>query len=165
MLTQERLKEVLNYDPLAGLFTWLIRPGKFSRKRIGDIAGYSRPDDGYVSIRIDGKNYYAHRLAFLYMTDSFPENDTDHINTDGSDNRWENLRLATRSQNLGNVKVKRNSATGIKGVGIHHTGRFYARIRLRGKEINLGCFDTPELASAAYAKAANDQFGEFARAA
>lgn len=161
MLTQERLKEVLHYDPETGLFTWLVRPGKFSRKRVGDVAGYSRPDDGYVEIKIDGKSYYGHRLAFLYMTGSFPEHDGEHKNTNGSDNRWKNLRPATRSQNLGNTNVKRNSATGIKGVGVHHTGRFYARFRYK----NLGVFDTAELASAAYSKAANDYFGEFARTA
>lgn len=165
MLTQERLKEILHYNPATGLFTWLVRPGKFSRRRIGDIAGYSRPDDGYVTIRIDGRGYYGHRLAFLYMTGKFPDHDGEHKNTDGSDNRWENLREATRSQNLANTKVKRNSVTGVKGVSIHHSGKYKARILLNGKPVNLGHYDTIEFAAAAYAKAANDKSGEFARVA
>lgn len=93
MLTAERLREVLEYDPAIGVFRWLIKPcGQIS---IGDIAG-CRHGEGYVQIRVIGRIYLAHRLAWLYMTGEWPISLIDHRNLDRSDNRWSNLREAKK---------------------------------------------------------------------
>ena len=161
MIIQERLKELLHYDSETGLFTWLIATAQ--RIKVGDIAG-SINSNGYIIIRIDSKNYRAHRLAFLYMTGKFPENDADHKDTNRTNNKWENLREATRSQNMMNGTKRKDNNSGFKGVGFHKlTGLWRARINLDKEEIYLGSFSTPELAHDAYTKAANEKFNIFAR--
>lgn len=156
-LTQERLKELLSYDPLTGGFLWLrSRCG-----RVGHHAGGQRP---YSTIKIDGKSYLSHRLAWLYAHGSPPaDKDIDHINGDPSDNRIANLRLASHSQNLANQKINKNNSTGFKGV-IPSRKRFRARIRINRTVINLGVFDTPEAAHAEYFAKAQELYGQFARA-
>ncbi|KGJ13603.1 HNH endonuclease [Paracoccus sanguinis] len=157
-LTQARLKELLTYDPETGVFRRNIRSGRIAA---GALAG--SPDNrGYLTIRIDGKPYLAHRLAFLHMEGAFPPAQIDHINRDGRDNRWCNLRHATQSQNNANTKVRSDSRVGAKGVK-RSLGKFMARIRYAGKEHYLGTFDTIVEASAAYQRAANDLHGEYAR--
>lgn len=88
----------------------------------------------------------------------------DHINGIGIDNRRDNLRLATRSQNLGNQRINRNNSTGFKGVSYHkQRGKWVALICVNGTRHYLGIFNTPEGAKFAYDKAAVKYFGEFAR--
>lgn len=99
-LSQARLQEILHYDPDTGLFTWRTGVGTASE---GARAGGS--SNGYVSIQVDCKRYYAHRLAFLYMTGAWPTGVVDHRNNNPSDNRWGNLRDATRRQNALNRKT------------------------------------------------------------
>jgi hypothetical protein len=97
-LTQARLKELLHYDPESGAITWASRPS--SRVKVGMLAGKVHPTQGYRQVRADKSLYYAHRLAWLYMTGEWPAADVDHINHVRDDNRWSNLRGATRSQNI-----------------------------------------------------------------
>lgn len=149
LLTQERLMELLTYDPLTGEFRWKSTCG---------IAG-SR-DTAYCQIRVDGGRYYAHRLAFLYMTGNFPNGLVDHINRNRRDNRWANLREASYSQNAVNT-VTHSTRSSPKGVRRTKYGRFQARIKVSGKNIYIGNFADPESASAAYRKASVDAFGEF----
>lgn len=159
MLTQEELKKQLSYDPETGVFTWAIRKPKV---KFGSTAGKVRPK-GYVEIRVNLVSYFAHRLAWLYMTGSWPEADIDHINRDPSDNRFSNLRPASRSQNLCNVGALSTSKTGIRGVDLHKaTGKYRARIRSDGKRIELGLFASIEDAAEAYRAAQNLHHGEFA---
>lgn len=162
-LTQERLKELLRYDPETGLFYWLV-----ARKRggaIGDLAGHTSRQ-GYVVLGVDGKHYKAHRLAWLYFHGEMPTAELDHINLNKSDNRVENLRLASRSQNRSNTRAYKNSASGQKGVSLHGmTGRWQASISANGKQKYLGLFDNRDDAVVAYACAANEMHGEFARVA
>src|ERR1035437_5724966 len=99
-LTQEKLKELLHYDPETGLFTW--KNTRHNAVKIGAIAGYWRKD-GYVGIYVLGHHYLAHRIAWLYMTCEWPEFEIDHENRKYSDNRWKNLREATHLQNMHNV--------------------------------------------------------------
>lgn len=163
MLTQERLKELLSYDPETGLFTRLVgRSGP--NARAGDIAGCDN-GKGYIRIYVDGKPYKAHRLAWFYMTGEWvPE--VDHENTIKSDNRWDNLRKATRGQNRGNTRAYKNNTSGLKGVSFNkRTARWAAQIQKDGVKVGLGYYATAEDAHAAYVIAAKKYFGEFARAA
>lgn len=160
-LTQERLKELLHFNPETGIFTW-IRPMAMGRIKAGTRAG-NVDSRGYVSIYVDVKLYKAHRLAFLYMNGSFPDDGVDHIDCDPSNNAWVNLRAATQEENMGNQRVRKNNKMGLKGVSPHGK-KFRATIYAKGKQYSLGTFPTPEEAHEAYAKAANDNFGEFARA-
>lgn len=107
-MTQERVKELLEYDPETGVFTW-----KAAKKGIyaGSKAGYSN-QEGYAVITIKRKPYYAHRLAFLYMEGRFPNKEVDHINRDAGDNRWVNLRHSNRRENLEN-KITNNDFIGV----------------------------------------------------
>lgn len=143
-LTAARLREVLHYDPETGLFTWLVDT---HRRRKGFPAGSKRPD-GYFHIGIDGGRYLAHRLAFLYMTDQWPEFQADHENVRPSDTRWCNLRPATASQNQQNKRVYKNNRCGFRGV-FKKRNRWGAKLMINRKTINLGYFKTPEEAAAA----------------
>lgn len=109
MLTQSILKDKLDYNPDSGLFYWLPRP-RSTRKN--PIAG-CRMLNGYITIRVNKKAYLAHRLAFLFMEGSFPEQQVDHINRDRSDNRWCNLRKSSPSENNQNRTPKEGLPTGI----------------------------------------------------
>jgi hypothetical protein len=103
-------------------------------------------------------------LIWLYMTGEWPSDDIDHRDRDGLNNRWANLREATRSQNLANRCAQVNNAIGVKGVCLERaTGRYLAYIKVAGRTIALGRFGTAEEASRAYMAAALQHFGEFAR--
>lgn len=154
MLTQARLKELLHYDPLTGVFTWLQARGY--RMAVGDIAGCIGAG-GYVMISCDYHRYRAHRLAFLYMTGTFPSSDVDHKNGLRSDNRWSNIRNATRSENMQNIGgAQSNNKLGIVGVHFNKKAKKYqAMIQVHGKNKYLGLFDTIDAASSAYLTAKN----------
>lgn len=147
-ITQDRLKELLHYDPETGLFTHTKSRG---RKQAGGIAGTK--SGGYIQVGLDYAQYRAHRLAWLYMTGKFPEYDVDHINGKRDDNRWCNLREATRTENMQNLR----EATSASGSGLlgafSGRNRWRSQIRVGGKQLNLGTFDTAEEAHAAYVEA------------
>lgn len=115
MITSDMLKISLSYDPHTGLFRWLV---KKPNANIGDIAGTKRKHDGktYIIITLSGKKYRAHRLAFLYMTGKFPELLCDHINGDGTDNRWCNLREVDHKNNNRNMRLRSDNTSGVAGV-------------------------------------------------
>jgi hypothetical protein len=162
-LTAERLREVLSYDPKEGVFVWRVSPTR--RVKAGAIAG-STNNRGYRRIGIDGKSYHASRLAWFYIHGEWPEREIDHRNVDPSDNRISNLRLATRSENCANKRRAATNSSGMKGVVRRRDmNKWHAKIWKNGVHYHLGYFSTPEAAHAAYSKAANDLFGEFARTA
>jgi hypothetical protein len=116
-------------------------------------------------VRFNGKTHPVHRLIFIYMTGECPQF-VDHINGQRSDNRWANLRPATKSQNCANKTRPRNNAAGLRGVTVDNrarTTRYYAHIKVQQKRIYLGSYGTPEEANAAWCEAAKKYFGEFAR--
>jgi hypothetical protein len=161
-LTHERLLELLRYDPETGDFYWLV--ANSNRSKAGAKAGWFSKASGYWKLNIDGCRYQAHRVAFFYMKGRWPDPECDHRDSDGSNNRWLNLREATRSENGGNTRVRSDSTIGIKGVK-RSLNRYKARITKNGVVYYLGSFDTAEEAGAAYARKAKELFGEFARAA
>ena len=120
--------------------------------------------NGYVHIGFCRRYYKAHRLAWLLMTGSWPSALIDHVNGVKSDNRWSNLREATRTQNAANARLAVHNSSGFKGVSFHaRRGRWQANIRTEGRYRYLGLFDTAEEAHAAYSREAKKHFGEFAR--
>jgi len=159
-ITVERLREVLAYDPETGIFTRKVSTN--SRVKIGDVATHMGPF-GYLYIQVDGGRYFAHRVAWFYQTGSWPAEMIDHINGVKSDNRFANLREATRSQNMQNRRTYKSNACGLKGVGWNiRRNRWQAKISVNGTRMFLGYFDTPEEAHAAYVAAAERHHGEFA---
>lgn len=154
-MNQYQLKKLLRYYPTEGVFRHLSSSGGV---RKGSVAGTLK-SDGYIVIRLHGKRYYAHRLAWFYKTNTFPEV-VDHINLDKADNRWVNLRACNQSQNQFN-SLPRN-ALGVKGVG-KRGNRYQAKITVYGKFYHLGCYDTLEEASMAYQRVAKQCHGEFFR--
>lgn len=159
-LSKVTLSEILHYDPNSGVFTWKVKPNR--RIKIGDEAG-SLTKQGYLKIKISGVDHKAHRLAWLYMTGEWPSNGIDHKDNVKTHNWFANLRPATQSQNMANCGAHRNNSTGFKGVSYHsQSGKWTARIRHNGIRHNLGIFKTPEIAFAAYCKAAKKYHGEFA---
>lgn len=159
-LTQARLRDFLAYDPMTGVFTWRVRR---ANKKAGDVAGCQNRI-GYWVIRVDDKLYTAHRLAWLYMTGGWPGREVDHIDRDRSNNRWKNLRAASRQQNAANRPRQANNSSGFKGVCFQRgANKYRARIQAYGKKQSLGLFDTAEDAHAAYQLAAKRLLGEFAK--
>lgn len=161
-LEAARLRELLTYHPLTGIFTWNISRG--SRKKDG-IAGNINTT-GHIQIQIDGKVFLALRLAFLWMTEKWPADRSDHRNLIKTNNVWTNLRECTHSQNRANVPCEARNTSGYKGVYWHAImGRWCASIKKDGIKYALGYFDAPQEGHIAYAAKAKELFGEFARAA
>lgn len=157
---QAELKERVDYDPSTGVFTWRKSGhGKFA----GDVAG-KKNQKGRRQISFDGRLYCANRLAFLWMTGRSPKHLIDHKDIDPTNDRWDNLRESTHSQNLANMRLSPRNTTGFKGVSFHKRQKKYcAHIRHNNLLIHLGSFDSPEQAHEAYKVKAEEIFGAFAR--
>ena len=144
MITQTQLKEIIHYNPDTGDFNWAIT--RSSKCIAGRPAGNTSKNGknaslSYRRIYILGKFYKAHRLAFLYMTGSFPVGEVDHINGDGTDNRWCNLRDVDRLTNGKNISLKVNNDSGLHGVSWNESrGKWRVRIMVDHKEQFLGRF-------------------------
>ena len=156
----ERIRQVLDYEPEAGLLRW--RQKIADKVVVGAVAGNStgRRD---VRVMVDGVLYQAHRLAWVIMTGEQPPTNIDHINQDTRDNRWCNLRGATTSQNGANRPAQCNSGTKVKGV-YYYPGKkkpWLARLTCQGVIRLNRYFPTQEEAAAAYAKAGREYFGPY----
>lgn len=164
-LTAERLRELLHYDPGTGAFTWRVFRSGF--KPAGSLAG-NVGCDGYRRIGVENRIYCEHRLAWLYMTGAWPKHEIDHRNLDKADNRFANLREATRWQNRHNYSVY-NGWTGCKGVSLRKARReggppcWQIQIAAYGKRYRRNCHGTLEEAAEVYAGLARKLHGEFAR--
>jgi hypothetical protein len=149
MITQARLKELFDYDALTG--------DLINRKQRGNSpagkAAYRVMWNGYKRITVEYKQYAAHRLIWMLHYGEFPKHDIDHINGIRGDNRIENLREATRSQNMQNEKKARSpNKVGLLGVCAHGSN-YRAQITIDGKCVRLGTHKTPEKAHEAYLQA------------
>ena len=160
-LTQERLHKLLRYDPETGQF---IRIVAVSTQKAGTVAGRLCTVHGYCLISVDGRRYRAHRLAWLHAYGRWPQEHIDHINGDRADNRLENLREATGSQNSQNSKRPKHNTSGYKGVSWEpRSGKWLAHISVSGHLRRLGLFDDKATAAEAYAEAGRLYFGDFFR--
>ena len=160
MLSQSLLKELLHYDPDTGIFTWLVNL-RMGYHDMGKQAGTTNPD-GYRLIRIRGRSYMAHQLAWIYVTGEPAFAEIDHINAIRHDNRFHNLRRATRGQNA--IKSMPSAFSGFKGVSSSLSkGRWRSRISVDGKVLYLGMFSSKEAAHDAYCAAAKKYHGEYWR--
>jgi hypothetical protein len=167
LLTADRARELWDYDPLTGILTWRHRPEmrpRWNKKMAGKQAG-TVTQAGYLCITVGGLKYLAHRVIWLMLHDCWPVR-LDHRNGLGTDNREDNLREATHSQNMQNIHTHRDNKSGLKGVSeAAHGGRWYARIRAAGKLQHLGHHGSPEEAHTAYCRAAAELHQDFARTA
>lgn len=173
----EYLHQCFAYNGETGGLTWKTRPrehfrtelgwrifnGRFSGSPAMALAGRF-----YLRVRISiigsrSNRYLIHRIVWMMIYGEHPDREIDHINGDGRDNRVENLRLATHSQNMGNSRDRRPGRRGSTFDKAY--GKWAAQITVNRKMINLGRFDTEEAAHAAYCEAAKKHFGEFARLA
>lgn len=154
LLTVERLKEMLSYNPDTGSFTWIAsrRPGRWNNKSAGGVNS-----DGYIMVSCFGQSYLAHRLAWLYMKGTWPGHQVDHKNGKRADNRWENLRAATNRFNQENLrKARKDNSCGVLGVSHDKRAKknpWRACITVDSKKECLGRFATPEEAHEVYLQA------------
>ena len=159
MLSVDELREYLRYDPDAGKLWWVKRAGR-SGPNVPGSEAHAKHSLGYICVRIKGRSYLAHRVAWALHHSTWPTSFVDHINGNRSDNRICNLRLANKSQNNANSKSRRLLLP--KGVGTIGN-RFYAQITFKRKRYYLGLFQTPEEAHRAYQDAAKQFHGDYAR--
>lgn len=140
--TQENLKRLVHYNPDTGV---MRRIGRVSWTGDNvypcDFVPKSKTAFGYLQIQIFGRPHVVHRLAFLYMTGKFPEQDVDHINGDRADNRWMNLREVSRLENHRNKGILKSNGTGVVGVSKRSdTGSYAAYITVKNERKYLGSF-------------------------
>jgi hypothetical protein len=156
--TAAELRARFNYDPISGELTYKISPARCIK--VGQKAG-SLGKDGYRRVKIDGAHYAVHRVIWCLVTGRWPQEEIDHRNTRKSDNRWRNLRPATRKENMHNMRGRSPWGKGVSP----DRDRFKAQIRINGTLLYLGSFKTRALAAEAYASAARRHHGAYARVA
>lgn len=161
MISPAELRKLLRYEPETGKLFWKVKPAK--RIAIGAEAG-TKNALGYLIVGVMGERIRAHRIIWAMAHECWPPDAIDHINGDPSDNRLDNLRLATLSENQWNRRRQKNNRAGYKGVNKHKLyNKWSAEIWVYGKKKYLGLFESPELANEAYKAAAEKLHGEFAR--
>lgn len=150
-MTKELLQQALAYDPETGVFCWLVNRGRFAK--IGAVAGATN-GRGYRTVKVYGKQFYAHRLAWLLSFGEVSEDiEIDHIDGDKSNNKLANLRAVTKAVNQQNKRQPLSTNTsGFLGVSKSGIG-WKAEILVNKKRVNLGTFVEPEIAYEAYLKA------------
>lgn len=145
MIDAATLRRMLNYEMFGGVFTWATSPS--AKFQIGQLAGSVTPR-GYLQIGLFGKNYPAHRLAWLHVYDRWPQGVIDHIDGNPLNNSIMNLRDVSQQMNTRNAKVSKNSRSGVNGVNWNSKRRCWnAFIMVDRKSINLGYFSTVEAAA------------------
>ena len=168
------LRTLLTCDPQTGDLFWKRRSYLFFNSdraakswntRFANKKALTAPDNkGYLHGNIFGRKFRAHTIVWAICTGSWPENFIDHINLNKSDNRIENLRDATGSQNQFNHRLRSDNTSGFKGVAwCKRDKKWKASIRVYGKNKSLGYYDNPEDAYKAYCNASRIHHGDFSR--
>lgn len=158
----EYLRSLFSYEPDTGHLRWKVDR---AAKKVGDIAGAQRPS-GYIQVGIDFKLYRAHLIIWKMVTGDEPKSQIDHENTIKNDNKWSNLREATKSQNMANVGLIGSNTTGAKNVFWYKAYQKWAVQVWKDRKAHFGGYhDTIECAQAAAQSLRAELFGEFARAA
>jgi HNH endonuclease len=164
MMTAELAHSLWFYEWESGALVWRDSPriGKKAGMRAGTIGSH-----GYWIVTFEGKKYRASRIIWLMVNGRWPLPEIDHQNGNRADDRFNNLREATRTEQLGNTRVRVDNSLGVKGVSpsSHSPGKFCAFICRGGKRKNLGTFSTIMAARAAYDAAAVEWHGQFSRSA
>lgn len=162
------LRTYVRLEATTGKLFWNTRPGVgravnvFNAQFAGKEAGYTH-HKGYRVLEINSRQFLIHRVVYTLTNGRWPEDEVDHINGIRDDNRPENLREATKSQNQANRGVQKNNLAGIKGIHRRRSGKWRAQVKFQGRVKYLGDHENIEDAKAAYANAVNQRFGEFAR--
>lgn len=165
-LVKEEVKALFTYDKEEGILRWRNASGRHGRYPAGSPAG-SPNAEGYFQVRVGGQSYRVCRLIWLLVTGEWPEHQVDHVDRNPANDKWENLREATPSQNKANCgKYKTEKASchlkGVQAVQKRKSIRYRAIATKDGNRFHLGYFDTPEEAHAAYLRASEELHGEFA---
>lgn len=158
-LTRKELKQLIHYNPLTGTFTRLTKASTNPSEEdsVGCLDRY-----GYRIIKLSGKRWKAHRLAYFYMTGKLPEV-VDHINNIRDDNRWKNLRGCSLRENKHNCLISKNNSTGVKGISFDKARQKYlARVYADGKPHFLGYYDCIKKAERAVKAKRKELHGRFA---
>lgn len=161
-------QSILDYNPVSGELTWKTRSDVglwWNDRYAGKVAGSISPN-GYRQILINKQSHKSHRIAWLLFYGEWPSLCIDHIDRNRTNNKIENLRLATKAENGRNANIQKNNTTGVTGV--YWRGKrkkFEAQIRDNGKLKSLGYFNRIEDAKSARERAEVNIFGEFRRAA
>ena len=168
MINYQLAKALFNYDPESGELTWRVQTGATHKgKRAGTlqkhkVEGYT----SYIGVSILNEGYKAHRIIWLLQTGEWPTKHIDHIDGNGLNNKWSNLREVTPSQNIINQRVRSDSTSGVKGVSYDRKrNMWYVYIDIDKKRKHLGRYHTKEEAIAARSAAEKVYHGEYARSA
>lgn len=163
MITPQELHALFEYNPESGQLIWKVAAAR--RRKPGDVAGcVAHCEKGRITVGIAGKQYRAHRIIWAMQTGEWPSDQIDHINENPSDNRWCNLRLASKAENMRNITIHKSNTSGHKGVGLHGpTGKWRAYIKADSKNYYLGLFHTKEDAVKARIAAAEKLHGIFSK--
>jgi len=149
VMSAELIRELFDYNPLTGVFVRKAALNCGRKSAIGKVAGFI-DYTGYGYIKVARVRYSQHRLAWLYMHGEWPKNDIDHIDGNPSNNAISNLRDVTRQVNSQNhKKAYSTSDSQLLGV-LKHFNKWRAQIRVSGKGVHIGLFDTAIQAHEAY---------------
>lgn len=160
MISHEKLLSLLNYDKDTGLFSRISKRSGVNGY-VGSKVGM-KTDKGYIRIGLCGRKYMAQKLAWFYVTGEWVK-EVDHKNRIKDDNKFDNLRDASRTQNRFNMEKYRNNTSGFKGVCFRKDRQdWQAHIQVDKKKVHLGFFSTAEEAAAAYDKHASSVMPDFA---
>jgi hypothetical protein len=161
-MTAERARELFHYDPATGVVRRRVARGNRAYDAVvGSKLHLPRAYSDYLTVWADGRSWLLHHIIVLWMTGELPK-EVDHVNRDGLDNRWNNLRVATSSENACNKRRYKNNKSGYKGVAFRKdAGRWCAYVNVNGKRTYLGLFLSAEGAAVARERAATKLHGRF----
>ena len=159
MLSFAQAQTHFSYDATTGQLFWKVVPSNVIK--IGQQAG-ALNSDGYRQIKFMGQVYQAHYVVWLLNTGQWPNDEIDHEDGNRDNNRFANLRDATRRENSQYRTKRSDNLSGYKGVNAKPNGKFRARIFVKGRNVNLGTYSTAQKAAQVYDEAALKAFGQFA---